>query len=53
MRFTGIEGRIEEVLFNTSSKNSYELIQNAIETDTSRLAEIPEANKYFGKSKGG
>ena len=41
--FTGIEGRIEEVLFNTSSKNSYELIQNAIETDTSRLAEIPEA----------
>lgn len=49
--FTGIEGRIEEVLFNTSSKNSYELIQNAIETDTSRLAEIPEANKYFGRAK--
>ena len=49
--FIGIEGRIEEVLFNTSSKNSYELIQNAIETDTSRLAEIPEANKYFGRAK--
>lgn len=49
--FTGIEGRIEEVLFNTSSKNSYELIQNAIETDTSRLAEIPEADKYFGRAK--
>lgn len=49
--FTGIEGRIEEVIFNTSSKNSYELIQNAIETDTSRLLEIPEANKYFGREK--
>lgn len=49
--FTGIEGRIEEVLFNTSSKNSYELIQNAIETDTSRLHEIPEANRYFGRAK--
>lgn len=47
--FTGIEGRIEEVIFNTSSKNSYELIKNAIETDTSRLQEIPEANKYFGR----
>lgn len=49
--FTGIEGRIEEVLFNTSSKNSYELIQNAIETDTSRLHEIPEADRYFGSAK--
>lgn len=49
--FTGIEGRIEEVLFNTSSKNSYELIQNAIETDTSRLHEIPEADRYFGRAK--
>lgn len=49
--FTGIEGRIEEVLFNTSSKNSYELIQNAIETDTSRLQEIPEADRYFGREK--
>lgn len=49
--FTGIEGRIEEVIFNTSSKNSYELIQNAIETDTSRLAEIPDADRYFGEEK--
>lgn len=31
--FTGIEGRIKEVLFVTSSKNNYELIQNAIEKD--------------------
>lgn len=28
--FTGIEGRIKEILFVTSSKNNYELIQNAI-----------------------
>lgn len=49
--FTGIEGRIEEVLFNTSSKNSYELIQNAIETDKSRLAEIPESSRYFGRER--
>lgn len=28
--FTGIEGRIKEILFITSSKNNYELIQNAI-----------------------
>lgn len=28
--FTGIEGRIREILFVTSSKNNYELIQNAI-----------------------
>lgn len=31
--FTGIEGRIKEILFVTSSKNNYELIQNAIEKD--------------------
>ncbi|MCJ7847578.1 hypothetical protein MUB35_19840 [Blautia sp. NSJ-175] len=49
--FTGIEGRIEEVIFNTSSKNCYELIQNAIETDTERLAEIPDSNKFFGREK--
>lgn len=47
--FTGIEGRIEEVLFNTSSKNNYELIQNAIKTDTDKLSSVPQANKYFGK----
>lgn len=28
--FTGIEGRIEEIQFVTSTKNNYELIQNAI-----------------------
>lgn len=28
--FTGIEGRLREILFVTSSKNNFELIQNAI-----------------------
>lgn len=46
--FTGIEGRIEEVLFNTSSKNNYELIQNAIQTDLNRLCDVPQHDKYFG-----
>lgn len=45
--FTGIEGRIEEVLFVTSSKNNYELVQNAIQTDEERLREIPHSEKYF------
>lgn len=49
--FIGIEGRLEEVIFNTSFKNSYELIQNAIETDTNKLAEIPDSSKFFGKEK--
>lgn len=47
--FTGIEGRIEEVLFNTSSKNNYELIQNAIKTKSDKLELVPQADKYFGK----
>ena len=49
--FIGIEGRIEEVIFNTSSKNNYELIQNAIETDSERLVEIPDSNNLFGREK--
>lgn len=49
--FTGIEGRIEEIIFNTSSKNSYELIQNAIETDIDRLTEVPDSSKFFGREK--
>lgn len=41
--FTGIEGRIKEVLFVTSSKNNYELIQNAIEKDDTYLQEAKVA----------
>lgn len=38
--FTGIEGRIVEKYFITSSKNNYELIRNAIIKDEDKLHEI-------------
>lgn len=44
--FTGIEGRIKEVLFVTSSKNNYELIQNAIEKEESYL-QAPQVARYI------
>lgn len=44
--FTGIEGRIKEVLFVTSSKNNYELIQNAIEKEESYL-QAPQVVRYI------
>lgn len=44
--FTGIEGRIKEVLFVTSSKNNYELIQNAIEKEESYL-QAPQIARYI------
>ena len=46
--YTGIEGRIEDVLFNTSSKNNYELVKNAIGSEEGALNNVPNANKYFG-----
>ena len=47
--FTGIEGRIIEKLFITSSKNNYELIKNAIHKDESRLRCIPMYKRLLGK----
>lgn len=44
--FTGIEGRIKEVLFVTSSKNNYELIQNAIEKEEAYL-QAPQVARYI------
>jgi len=44
--FTGIEGRIKEVLFVTSSKNNYELIQNAIEKEATYL-QAPQIARYI------
>ena len=38
--FTGIEGRIIEKYFVTSSKNNYELIKNAIVKDDTKLEDI-------------
>lgn len=39
--FTGIEGRIVEKYFITSSKNNYELVKNAIVKDVDGLGKVP------------
>lgn len=49
--FTGIEGRIIEKYFVTSSKNNYELIKNAIVKDETKLLDIPHYEKYLGENK--
>ena len=46
--FTGIEGRIVEKYFITSSKNNYELIKDAIVKDYEKATFIPNAEMYFG-----
>lgn len=48
--FTGIEGRIIEKYFVTSSKNNYELIKSAIIKSEESLDDIPNSKKYFGLS---
>lgn len=45
--FTGIEGRIVEKFFITSSKNNYELIRSAIIKDKKLVKDIPGIDKYF------
>lgn len=45
--FTGIEGRIVEKFFITSSKNNYELIRSAIIKDKKIVKDIPGIDKYF------
>lgn len=47
--FTGIEGRIVEKFFITSSKNNYELIKNAIIKKTDDLKLIPGYENLLGK----
>lgn len=49
--FTGIEGRIEEILFVTSSKNNYELIQNAIYKDEKELTNNPLVKGYLTEER--
>lgn len=49
--FTGIEGRIIEKYFVTSSKNNYELIKSAILKDEKRLVELPYYEAYLGEEK--
>lgn len=45
--YTGIEGRIVERYFVTSSKNNYELIKNAIQKDINVVKDEPKCNKYI------
>lgn len=47
--FTGIEGRIAERYFVTSSKNNYELIQNAILKNVELMNEVPQYQMYLGE----
>ncbi len=47
--FTGIEGRIVEKYFITSSKNNYELIKNAIIKKIEDLSCIPKSDIYIGE----
>ncbi|MBR4027167.1 MAG: hypothetical protein IKJ01_06370 [Lachnospiraceae bacterium] len=49
--FTGIEGRIIEKFFITSSKNNYELIKNAIIKDENKLKSIPNYSYYLSDTK--
>lgn len=46
-QFTGIEGRIIEKYFVTSSKNNYELIKNAIVKDYSVIEKHPYICHFF------
>lgn len=47
--FTGIEGRILEKFFVTSSKNNYELIRSAIVKNKDKMKAIPGRDKIFGE----
>lgn len=48
--FTGIEGRIKENYFISSSKNNYELLKNAIKKDEWKLDELDKEQNIFNKS---
>lgn len=47
--FTGIEGRIVEKFFVTSSKNNYELIRSAVIKNEELIKDIPNIDKYFNE----
>ena len=49
--FTGIEGRIVERYFVTSSNNNYELIKNAIIKDEKKLPSIPGYKDIFSDGR--
>lgn len=45
--FTGIDGRIDEVFFNTSTKSNYDLIRNAIGKDLDKLLSDKHVIPYW------
>ncbi len=47
--FSGIEGRIQDIEFITSSKNNYELIKNAMQVNDKKLQSVPNKSEFFGK----
>ena len=49
--FTGIEGRMVEKYFVTSSKNNYELIKNAIIKNTESINGIPNIELLLGEKR--
>lgn len=49
--FTGIEGRITEKFFVTSSKNNYELIQNAIIKNYKNEEDVPQISHFVNMSR--
>lgn len=44
--YTGVEGRLHEIYFTTSLKNSYELIQNVLKKEESAFSDVI-ASSYF------
>ena len=49
--FTGIEGRIQEKYFVSSSKNNYELIRSAIVKDGAKMKSVPAVSKIMTVEK--
>lgn len=45
--FTGVEGRLKEVLFVVSSQNNYELMERALKKTPQCLQEIETTSPYF------
>lgn len=51
--YTGVEGRLQEIYFTTSLKNSYELIQNVLkkeEKSFSKITKLPEFQQMQSKA---
>lgn len=49
--YTGVEGRLQEIYFTTSLKNSYELIQNVLKKEEKAFSEVI-ASPFFQNMQG-